>query len=188
MADELGMAATHTISQTMQAQLDTSLTWNDIQWVRDRWPGKLLVKGLLDPAQGRQAQAMGADAVVISNHGGRQLDGAAATLDMLPEFVSETGGRLPLLIDSGFRTGSDIVKAVALGATAAQVGRATLYAVACGGEPAVLRALSILQQEFDVCQGLMGAARVSRFGQHSIRRHIPPFGRDAIALSAKAQL
>lgn len=161
MAAELDLKSTHTISQTMQAQLDPTLQWDDIQWVRDRWPGKLVVKGLLDPAQGRRAMQIGADAVVISNHGGRQLDGAVAPVSMLPEFVQATQGKLALLVDSGFRTGSDIARALALGATAVQIGRPTLYAVASGGEPAVTRALDILRAELDVCQCLMGAAQTS---------------------------
>lgn len=170
MAEALGLVATHTIAETMQAQLDPSVTWEDIRWVRERWPGKLIIKGLLDPAQGRQAQAMGADAVVISNHGGRQLDGAIAPIDILAEFADATSGRLPLLIDSGFRTGSDIAKALALGATAVQVGRPTLFAVATGGEAAVARALGLLQQEFAVCQALMGARSVNAIGPHMARR------------------
>ena len=170
MAGELGLKATHTIAETMQAQLDPTLTWDDIAWVRDRWPGKLIVKGLLDPAQGRRAMEIGADAIVISNHGGRQLDGAVAPIDMLPEFLSETGGKLPLLVDSGFRTGSDIARALAMGATAVQIGRPTLYAVASGGEPAVLRALGILKDEFDVCQALMGATTASAIGPSNIRQ------------------
>lgn len=174
MAGELGLKATHTIAQTMQAQLDPSLTWEDIAWVRERWPGKLIIKGLLDPGQGRRALALGADAVVISNHGGRQLDGAVAPIDILAEFVSETGGKLPLLIDSGFRTGSDIAKALALGATAVQMGRPTLFAVASGGEPAVLRALALLKEEFDVCQCLLGAHSVSSIGARTVRRNAVP--------------
>jgi (S)-mandelate dehydrogenase len=170
MAGELGLKATHTIAETMQAQLDPSLQWEDIRWVRDRWPGKLVVKGLLDPAQARRAMEIGADAVVISNHGGRQLDGAVAPIDMLPEFADATRGRLPLLVDSGFRTGSDIARALALGATAVQIGRPTLYAVASGGEPAVTRALNILRQELDVCYCLMGAARTDAIHQGMVRR------------------
>jgi (S)-mandelate dehydrogenase len=170
MAGELGLEATHTIAQTMQAQLDPSLGWDDIAWVRERWPGKLIVKGLLDPAQGRRAQQLGVDAIVISNHGGRQLDGAVAPIEILSEFASETGGRLPLLLDSGVRTGSDIARALALGATAVQIGRPTLYAVASGGEPAVARALALLKEEFEVCQCLMGAGSVASIGAHMVRR------------------
>lgn len=170
MAAELGLQSTHTISETMQAQLDPSLGWEDIQWVRDQWPGKLVVKGLLDPAQGRRAVEIGADAIVISNHGGRQLDGAVAPIDILPEFLRATNGRIPLLIDSGFRNGSDIARALALGATAVQVGRATLYAAACGGEPAVSRALEILRDELDVCQCLMGATQVCDLDAAKVRR------------------
>ena len=169
MAAELGLEETDTIAELMQAQLDPSIGWDDIQWVRDRWKGPLIVKGLLDPAQGVKAMELGADGIVVSNHGGRQLDGAVATIDILPEFVDRIRGRMPILVDSGFRTGSDIAKALALGATAVQIGRPTLYAAASGGEPAIHRALEILKMELDICQSLMGASTISEITDSLIR-------------------
>jgi (S)-mandelate dehydrogenase len=163
MAAGLGLDKTDTIAELMQSQLDPSVSWDDIARLRDRWKKPLIVKGVLDPSHVKRALAVGVDGLVISNHGGRQLDGAASTIDVLPEFVTEANGRLTLLIDSGFRTGSDIARALALGANAVQVGRATLYALATGGQAAVSHALALLKQELDVAQALMGAAGIEDF-------------------------
>lgn len=170
MAEGLGLGKTDTIAELMQSQFDASINWDDIARLRDRWKKPLIVKGLLDPSHVSKALAVGVDGLVISNHGGRQLDGAVAPIDVLPEFVAEAAGRLTLLIDSGFRTGSDIARALALGANAVQVGRATLYALACGGEATVFHALSLLKAELDVAQALMGAARVEDFHPAMIRQ------------------
>lgn len=169
MAAELGLEKADTIAELMQAQLDPSVDWDDVKWVRDAWDGPLVVKGMLDPAQVAKALEIGVDGLVISNHGGRQLDGAIATIDILPEFRAECGSRLTLLIDSGFRTGSDIARALCLGADAVQVGRATLYALACGGEERVSHALSILGSELNVAQMLMGARTIKDFDQSMVR-------------------
>ena len=123
-----------------------------------------------DPRQAKVALDAGIDAIVISIHGGRQLDGAVATIDILPEFVTEVGGRLPILIDSGFRTGTDVVKALALGATAVQVGRAAAYALATAGEDGVAHALSILRSEIDTAMALMGVTKIADLGPSLIRR------------------
>jgi (S)-mandelate dehydrogenase len=163
MAAELGLEKTETISQLMQSQLDPSVSWDDIARFRDRWKKPLIIKGILDPQHVKRAVEIGVDGLVISNHGGRQLDGAASTIDVLPEFVSEAAGRLSLLIDSGFRSGTDIGRALALGASSVQVGRATLYALAAGGEDAVAHALAVFKQELDVVQALTGARRVEDF-------------------------
>ncbi|SDU08056.1 alpha-hydroxy acid oxidase [Stappia sp. ES.058] len=171
MAAELGLQRTDTIAELMQSQLDGSVGWDDIKWVRDAWDGPLIVKGMLDPAQVPKALEVGVDGLVISNHGGRQLDGAVATIDILPEFRSRAGSDLTLLVDSGFRTGSDIARALALGADAVQIGRATLYALASGGEKDVGRALAILKSEFEIAQMLMGARTLNDFKISMLRTH-----------------
>ncbi|MBZ9726321.1 alpha-hydroxy-acid oxidizing protein [Mesorhizobium sp. CO1-1-11] len=180
MAAELGLQETHTISELMQSQLDPSVTWDDIARLRDRWKKPLIVKGLLDPRHVKRAIAIGVDGIVISNHGGRQLDGAASTIDVLPEFASEAGGRLTLLIDSGFRTGADIARALSLGASAVQVGRATLYALSTGGEGSVAHAIALLKQELDIVQALTGASRIENFHPRMIHQQRPI---DAVTLS-----
>lgn len=169
MAEGLGLEKTDTIAELMQSQFDASISWDDIARLRDRWKKPLIVKGLLDASHVAKALSVGVDGLVISNHGGRQLDGAVASIDVLPDFVSEAGSELTLLIDSGFRTGSDIARAIALGADAVQVGRATLYALAAGGEAAVSHALGLLKAELDVAQALMGARRIEDFHPAMVR-------------------
>jgi (S)-mandelate dehydrogenase len=154
----------------MRTRLSPALDWDLLKWFRDEWQGRLIVKGLADPRQARVALEAGMDAIVISNHGGRQLDGAVATIAILPEFVAEIGGRLPILIDSGFRTGTDILKALALGATAVQLGRAMAYAVATAGQAGVERAIEILRAEFDVAMALCGAAKIGDLNRGFVRR------------------
>lgn len=153
------------VSDFMRSQVNPALAWDDLKWLRDQWPGKLVVKGMLDPDHAPRALAAGYDGIVVSNHGGRQLDGAVATLDVLPDFVAAVGGRIPVLIDSGFRTGTDVLKALALGATAVQLGRSTLYGLAVAGEVGAERVLSLLQLELDIAMALTGISRVSQANQ-----------------------
>ena len=161
-----------TIAEVMEQQLDPTVSWDDIAFIRDRWKGPLILKGLLNPRQGSRAAELGLDGIVVSNHGGRQLDGAVASIDILPEFVSAVGGKLAILVDSGFRSGTDVAKALALGATAVQLGRATLYALASGGENAVFRALAIIAAELDVAQAMMGAPTIADLRPSKLR--LPP--------------
>jgi (S)-mandelate dehydrogenase len=186
MAAELGLQQMDTIAELMQSQLDASVGWEDIKWVRDAWDGPLIVKGMLDPAQVANALEIGVDGLVISNHGGRQLDGAVAAIDILPEFRAQAGSELTLLIDSGFRTGSDIARALALGADAVQVGRATLYALASGGEKSVRQALSILKTEFEIAQMLMGARTTADFAPSMLRSH-PSAGAPAAGMPSPSR-
>ncbi|MEZ2221600.1 alpha-hydroxy acid oxidase [Rhizobium sp. RCC_161_2] len=172
MAAEFDLRSAGTIAEVMEQQLDPTVSWDDIAFIRDRWKGPLILKGLLDPAQGARAAELGLDGIVVSNHGGRQLDGAVASIDILPEFVAAVGGRLAILVDSGFRSGTDVVKALALGATAVQIGRATLYALASGGEEAVFRALGIIAGELDVAQAMMGSPTIADIGPARLR--LPP--------------
>jgi (S)-mandelate dehydrogenase len=154
----------------MRTRLSPALDWDLIRWFRDEWTAPLMVKGLSDPRQAKAALDAGVDAIVVSNHGGRQLDGAVATIDILPEFVDEVGGKLPILIDSGFRSGADVVKALALGATAVQVGRAAAYAVATAGEDGVAHALAILRAEIDATMALCGVTKIDELNAGFIRR------------------
>lgn len=154
----------------MRTRLASALDWDLIRWFRDEWKKPLMVKGLADPRQAKIALNAGIDAIVISNHGGRQLDGAVATIEILPEFVAEVGGKLPILIDSGFRTGADVVKALALGATAVQIGRAAAYAVATAGEAGVAHAIGLLKAEIDSTMALCGIAKSGDLNPSLIRR------------------
>src|SRR5204863_2875019 len=132
--------------------------WDDLEWIRPAWDGRLALKGLLSPDDARRAADAGVDAVIVSNHGGRQLDHVPATLDMLPSIVDAVGDRLEVLLDSGVRRGTDIAAAVALGARAALVGRAYLYGLAAAGEAGVCHAIDILAGELRTAMALTGAA------------------------------
>jgi len=136
------------------------LDWDGVKQLRDRWPGKLVLKGILRADDAEQAQAIGADGVVVSNHGGRALDGSIASAEALPAIVSAVGGRLEVLLDSGVRRGSDVVRAVALGAKGVLAGRAALYGLGAGGEEGVFRALDLLRAETLRSMAMLGARSV----------------------------
>jgi isopentenyl diphosphate isomerase/L-lactate dehydrogenase-like FMN-dependent dehydrogenase len=138
-----------------------SLNWEDLRQLRKMWPHKLLVKGLLHAQDAVLAAECGADGVVLSNHGGRNLDGAISPLEVLPEVVDAVGKRVAVLIDSGFRRGTDVVKALALGAHAVQIGRPGLYGIATAGQPGAQRALGIFREEIDRVMALLGCNAVS---------------------------
>lgn len=147
-------------SQWVQSQVDASLTWDDLARLRERWTGKLIVKGVLDPADARRIVDMGADAMVVSNHGGRQLDGTSSSIAALPGVVDAVQGRCEVLLDSGVRSGQDILRALALGANAALVGRAWLYGLGAMGQQGVTMALDIIARELAVTMALTGCTDV----------------------------
>ena len=149
------------IASSVGRNYDPTFNWDALQKIRDHWPRKLIVKGILSPADAVRVAAMGCDALVVSNHGGRQLDGAVATLDALPSVVEALNGRIPVLLDGGVRRGSDIVKALSLGAQGVMLGRATLYGAAAGGEPGAHRAIAILRDELIRTMQLTGVRSIS---------------------------
>lgn len=140
------------------------ISWSDVRWLREAWPRKLIVKGVMTAADARRAAELGCDGIVLSNHGGRQLDGCVAPIEVLPGIASAVGGRLAILIDGGFRRGTDVVKALALGASAVMIGRPTLYGVAAGGEDGARHALGILTGEIDRVLGQIGCRSVAELG------------------------
>ena len=148
---------------------DATICWNDIGWIREHWQGKLLLKGVLSVADAERAAALGVDGIVVSNHGGRQLDHCVAGVEMLPEIKAAVGTRLAVLIDGGFRRGNDVVKALALGAEAVLLGRATLYGLIAGGAPGVERALGILTTEIDRVLGQLGCNSVAELAPRHLR-------------------
>lgn len=150
-----------------------ALDWSDIAWLRTIWPHKLLVKGVMVAEDARLALTHGADGVVVSNHGGRQLDGARAAIDALPEIVAAVGGKMTVLFDSGVRRGADIVKALALGADFVFTGRATLYGAAAAGEAGVARALELLRSETDRVMALIGCRTVAELRNGCLERPGP---------------
>lgn len=142
------------------------LDWDGVQQLRDRWPGKLVLKGVLHPEDAERALAFGVDGVVVSNHGGRALDSSVATIDALPEIVAAVGGRMTILLDSGVRRGSDVVKALALGADMVLAGRAPLYGLAAAGEAGVARAIDLLRAETSRTMAMLGTRSVSEIDSH----------------------
>jgi (S)-mandelate dehydrogenase len=148
---------------------DATICWDDIAWIREHWRGKLLIKGVLTAADAERAAALGLDGIVISNHGGRQLDYCVAPIDMLPEIVAAVGSRLPIIIDSGFRRGTDVVKALALGAQAVMLGRPMLYGLIAGGQPGVERALEIFTSEIERVLGQLGCNSVAELAPRFVR-------------------
>ena len=146
----------------MNEQLDPDVGWSDVERLRGQWRGPLLIKGLLHPGEAREAIKCGADAIIVSNHGGRQLDGAVASIRALPGVVEAIGGSAPVLIDGGFRRGIDVVKALALGARAVMIGRPHLWGVACAGEDGVFLALELFRREIDRALALGGWDGVAR--------------------------
>ncbi|WP_421758743.1 alpha-hydroxy acid oxidase [Devosia sp.] len=149
-------------------QFDLTLNWKDIGWIKDRFGGPVVVKGILDPEDARLAIAHGADAIIVSNHGGRQLDGAPSSIRVLPEIVDAVGDKTEVLMDSGIRSGQDVLKALALGAKGTFVGRAMAFGLGAGGEAGVTRALSIIQKEADTTMALMGERDIRNIGPHNV--------------------
>ncbi len=158
-----------TLAARMPSLLDPSLSWRDVEWMRSLWQGPFLLKGVLHPAEASEALAHGVDGIVVSNHGGRQLDGAAASLDALPAIAGAVAGRIPILLDGGVRRGSDVIKAIALGASACLVARPHLFGLAVAGEAGVARMLDILRRELDRAMGLLGASRIADIDASFIR-------------------
>jgi L-lactate dehydrogenase (cytochrome) len=158
-----------TLSQWIAGQFDPTLSWKDVEWVRKLWGGKLVLKGILDAEDAKLAAQSGADAIVVSNHGGRQLDGTMSSIRALPEVVDAVGERIEVWFDGGIRGGQDVLKALALGARATLIGRAFAYGLGAMGEAGVTRALEIIQRELDVTMALCGLRDV-RDANRSILR------------------
>jgi L-lactate dehydrogenase (cytochrome) len=163
-------SALKTLAQWIATQFDPAVTWKDIDWVRSRWPGKLLVKGVLDPEDARRACEAGVDALVVSNHGGRQLDSAPSTISMLPRIADAVGGRCEVLFDGGVQSGQDVLKALALGARACLIGKSFLYALAAMGREGVALALEIIRKELEVSMALAGKVDVRTVDESVIVR------------------
>jgi L-lactate dehydrogenase (cytochrome) len=151
-------------------QLDPRLNWDDVKWIKDRWGGKLIIKGIMDPEDARLAVQSGADALIVSNHGGRQLDGAPASIDALPAIVSAVGNDIEVWMDGGIRTGQDIFRAIALGAKGTLIGRAYIYGLGAMGEEGVTTALNILRNELDITMAFCGLTDIRDVNEEVIWR------------------
>ncbi len=149
-------------------QFDLSLTWEDVKWVRDRWDGPLIIKGILDAQDARHAVDVGAQAITVSNHGGRQLDGAVSSIRMLSEIVEAVGDQIEVHFDSGIRSGQDVLKAVAMGAKGTMIGRAWVYGLGANGQAGVTKVLDIIHKELETTMGLVGARQLDHLNRKQL--------------------
>jgi L-lactate dehydrogenase (cytochrome) len=165
-----GQNTLFTIAGYVNSQFDQSVTWRDIEWAKSIWGGPLAIKGILDAGDAKSAVDHGVDAVIVSNHGGRQLDGVRSAISALPEVVDAVAGRAEVLIDGGIRRGTDVLKAIALGAKACMIGRPYMYGLAAKGRPGVAQALDLLRNEIDLALALTGNTSLSSLNRSSIVR------------------
>ncbi|MCC6007970.1 MAG: alpha-hydroxy-acid oxidizing protein [Rhodobacteraceae bacterium] len=163
-----GVSDASSLSSWTNEQFDPRLDWAKIRKLRDMWGGKLILKGVLDAEDARMAADVGADAIVVSNHGGRQLDGALSSIRMLPSIVEAVGDRVEVHMDSGIRSGQDVLKALALGARGTYVGRAFIYGLGAMGQAGVSKALEVIHKELDITMGLCGERDVHALGPHNL--------------------
>jgi L-lactate dehydrogenase (cytochrome) len=166
-----GMDGVQTLAAWVSKQFDPTFNWKDLEWIRGLWPGKIVLKGILDVEDARIAAQTGASGIVVSNHGGRQLDGAPSSISALPAIAEAVSDDVEILFDGGIRTGADILRALALGAHACMIGRAYIYGLGAGGEAGVARAIDILRNELDVSMALTGTTSVANVGREIL--HVP---------------
>ncbi len=163
-----GVGNLSSLSSWTAEQFDPKLSWSDIDWIRKRWGGKLILKGILDPEDAKMAVKTGADAIIVSNHGGRQLDGAQSSISALPDIIEAVGKDIEVHFDGGIRSGQDVLKAICLGAKSTYIGRAYIYGLGAKGETGVNEALNIIYQELDTTMALCGERRLSNLGHHNL--------------------
>jgi L-lactate dehydrogenase (cytochrome) len=156
-----GVGDITSLSNWTAEQFDPRLSWNDVEWIKKRWGGPLIIKGILDEEDARSAVSTGADAIIVSNHGGRQLDGARSSISMLPRIVDAVGDKIEVHFDGGIRCGQDVLKAVALGARGTYIGRAFLYGLGAFGKEGVTRSLEIIRKELDTTMALCGKRTIT---------------------------
>jgi L-lactate dehydrogenase (cytochrome) len=163
-----GMDDVSSLTQWISRQFDPALSWKDVEWIAGLWNAKLILKGILDVEDARRAAKSGATALVVSNHGGRQLDGAPSSISMLPKIADAIGSELEIMFDGGIRSGQDVFRALALGARACLSGRAYIYGLGAGGEAGVARAIEIIRNELDITMALTGVRDVAEIDRQKI--------------------
>ena len=176
-----GVADMSSLSAWTAQQFDPALNWGDVEWIKRRWGGKLILKGILDAEDARLARDSGADALIVSNHGGRQLDGAASSISALPAIAEAVGRDIEVWMDGGIRSGQDVLKALALGAKGTLIGRAFLYGLGALGEAGVTRCLEIIRNELDLTMAFCGRTRIEQVDRSIL---LPPHGGAATAARA----
>lgn len=176
-----GVTDPSSLSTWTAEAFDISLDWARIAQLKDWWGGKLIVKGIMDPEDARRAVEIGADAIIVSNHGGRQLDGAVSSIRMLPAIMDAVGDRVEVHLDSGIRSGQDVLKALALGARGTYIGRAFTYGLGAMGQAGVTKALEIIHKELDITMALCGETNVRNLGPQNL--YVPKgFGDPTVVL------
>jgi L-lactate dehydrogenase (cytochrome) len=163
-----GMENVNSLSTWISGQFDPALNWKDVDWIAGLWGGKLILKGILDVEDARIAAKTGASALIVSNHGGRQLDGAPSSISMLPKIADAVGSEIEVMFDGGIRSGQDVFRALALGARSCMCGRAYIYGLGAGGQAGVARAIEIIKNELDVTMALTGTKSVGEIGRESL--------------------
>ncbi len=163
-----GMEGVTSLATWTSRQFDDALSWKDVEWVKDLWGGKLIIKGILDVEDARNAVATGADALVVSNHGGRQLDGAPSSISVLPHIAEAVEGDIEVMFDSGIRTGQDVMRALALGAQSCLIGRAYAWAVGADGQRGVAKAIEFIRKELDTTMALTGISRIEDIDRRAV--------------------
>ncbi len=169
-----GMEGVNSLAQWTNSQFDPTLSWEDVAWIRKLWPGKLIVKGILDVEDARLASKSGADAIVVSNHGGRQLDGAPSSISMLPKIADAVGNDIEVMFDGGIRSGQDLMRALALGAKSCLIGRAYIYGLGALGGEGVSKAIEIIRKELDITMALTGVTHIADIGRNVLATETLP--------------
>ena len=167
-----GVTDLSSLSSWTAEQFDPQLSWKDIEWIRDLWGGKLILKGILDEEDARMSLESGADAIIVSNHGGRQLDGAPSSISMLPRIVDAVGDRMEVHLDGGIRSGQDVLKALCYGAKGTHIGRPFLYGLGAGGKAGVRRAIEIIRKELDTTMALCGERDVMNLSRNNLHKDV----------------
>jgi L-lactate dehydrogenase (cytochrome) len=163
-----GMDDVKSLAEWTATQFDQALSWKDIEWIKSLWPRKLILKGILDVEDAKLATKKGADAIVVSNHGGRQLDGAPSSISVLPGIADAVGSEIEVMFDGGIRSGQDLMRALALGARSCLIGRAYAYGLGAGGQAGVAKAIDILRKELDVTMALAGVSSISAIDRRAL--------------------
>ncbi|MGH6768782.1 MAG: alpha-hydroxy acid oxidase [Xanthobacteraceae bacterium] len=158
----------NSLARWIQGQFDPAMSWKDVEWIRSLWPGPLIIKGVLDAEDARRAAKSGATALVVSNHGGRQLDGAPSSISVLPDIADAVGGEIEVMFDGGIRSGQDLLRALALGARSCLIGRAYIFGLGAAGQAGVATAIELIRSELDVTMALCGVNRLSEIDRRVI--------------------